>query len=96
MSAAAEISADAASGDRLARRNVLVLALAQALAGADNTVIIGAAGIIGAALAGDKSMATIPVSTFVIGMWVGALPVGCRSAWRPLAIGAGVTSARSI
>lgn len=76
MSAAAQIPLDAAAGDRIARRNVLVLAFAQALAGANNTVIIGTAGIIGAALAGDKSMATIPVSTFVIGMWVGTLPVG--------------------
>ena len=77
MSAAAQIPLDAAAGDRIARRNVLVLAFAQALAGANNTVITETAGIIGAASsAGDKSMATIPVSTFVIGMWVGTLPVG--------------------
>ena len=95
MSAAAQIPLDAAAGDRIARRNVLVLAFAQALAGANNTVIIGTAGIIGAALAGDKSMATIPVSTFVIGMWVGTLPVGyiARRFGRLVAFESGASSA---
>ena len=76
MSTATKIPTDAVVDDRLARRNTLVLALAQALAGANSTVIIGTAGIAGAMLAGDKSMATIPVSTFVVGMWAGTLPVG--------------------
>jgi len=76
MTTIAEASTGIAAGDRLARRNALILALSQALAGANNAVIIGTAGIIGAVLAGDKSMATIPVSTFVVGMWAGTLPVG--------------------
>lgn len=75
MLAPAETSIDAAAGDRLARRNALVLGLAQALAGANNTVVVGTAGIIGGMLA-DKSLATVPISTFVLGMWAGTLPVG--------------------
>jgi MFS family permease len=67
---------NAAEGDRLARRNALILALAQALAGANSAVIFGTAGIIGGVLAGDKVLATVPVSTFVVGMWVGTLPTG--------------------
>lgn len=77
MSAVAEtMETESAAGDRLARRNALVLALAQALAGANNIVIVGTAGIIGSVLAHDKSLATLPVSTYVLGMWAGTLPVG--------------------
>lgn len=76
MSAIAETDRDSIAGDRLARRNALVLAFAQALAGANNIVIVGTAGIIGGMLAADKSLATVPVSTYVVGMWVGTLPVG--------------------
>jgi MFS family permease len=62
--------------DRLARRNALVLSVAQALAGGNNTVIAATAGIIGTMLASDKSLATLPVSTMVIGIWFGTLPMG--------------------
>lgn len=62
--------------DRLARRNALVLAVAQALAGGNNTVIAATAGIIGTMLASDKGLATLPVSVMVIGIWFGTLPVG--------------------
>src|SRR6478752_112130 len=61
--------------DRLARRNAVVLGFAQALAGANTTVIVGTTGIIASTFA-DKSLATLPVSCFVLGMWVGTLPVG--------------------
>ena len=74
MSAIAE-RLDAAAGDKLARRNALVLALAQALAGGNSVVIVGTAGIVGSALA-DKAWATVPVSTYVLGMWASTLPVG--------------------
>jgi MFS family permease len=67
---------DPAAGDRLARRNVLVLALAQALAGANSAVIVGTAGIIGGVLAPDKAFATVPVSTYVLGLWAATLPTG--------------------
>jgi predicted MFS family arabinose efflux permease len=62
--------------DALARRNAMVLAVAQALAGGNNTVIVSTASIVGAALAPDKGLATLPITAMVIGMWLGSLPVG--------------------
>jgi MFS family permease len=62
--------------DRLARRNALVLSVAQALAGGNNTVIAATAGIVGTILASDKGLATLPVSVMVIGIWFGTLPLG--------------------
>ncbi|HEX3440875.1 MAG TPA: MFS transporter [Pseudolabrys sp.] len=64
------------SDDSLARRNALVLAVAQALAGGNNTVIVSTAGIVGAMLAPDKGLATLPVTGMVMGMWLGTLPLG--------------------
>jgi MFS family permease len=62
--------------DRLAARNALLLAAAQALAGANNTVIVATGGIAGWMLAPDPALATLPISIMVVGMWVGTLPVG--------------------
>jgi MFS family permease len=73
MSAIAEPLVD--TSDRLAKRNALILAVAQALAGGNSVVIVGTAGIVGTTLAG-KEFATVPVSTYVLGMWMGTLPVG--------------------
>ncbi len=61
--------------DRLAKRNALVLAAAQALAGGNSIVIVSTAGIVGSSLVG-KALATVPVSTYVLGMWMATLPVG--------------------
>lgn len=72
----AEPVADALAGDRLARRNALVLAIAQALAGGNNTVLVATAAIVGTMLAPDKGLATLPISIFVLGMWMGTLPMG--------------------
>ena len=58
------------------RRNALVLAVAQALAGGNNTVIVATGGIVGAVLAPDKGLATLPISVMVLGMWFGTLPLG--------------------
>jgi MFS family permease len=74
MSAIAE--PHAGIDDRLARRNAVVLAAAQALAGANSAVVFGTAGLIGTMLAPDPALATVPVSTFVLGLWIGTLPVG--------------------
>ena len=63
------------TGDRLAKRNALVLAAAQALAGGNSIVIVSTAGIVGSSLVG-KALATVPVSTYVLGMWMATLPVG--------------------
>jgi predicted MFS family arabinose efflux permease len=75
MSAVAEPFAHA-HDDRLARRNALVLAVAQALAGGNNTVIVATSAIIGAVLAPDKGLATLPITSMVFGMWFGTLPIG--------------------
>jgi predicted MFS family arabinose efflux permease len=76
MSALATPIVDAAAGDRLARRNALVLAVTQALAGGNATVLVATAGIVGTMLAPDKGLATLPISIFVLGMWMGTLPLG--------------------
>ncbi|MFZ3309391.1 MAG: MFS transporter, partial [Xanthobacteraceae bacterium] len=62
--------------DRLAARNVLVLAVAQALAGGNSTVIVATGAISGSMLAPSPALATLPVSVMVVGMWIGTLPVG--------------------
>jgi MFS family permease len=76
MSALAGTTMDAATGDRLARRNAMILAVAQALAGGNNTVLISTGAIVGAMLAPDRGLATVPVTIYVCGMWLGTLPVG--------------------
>jgi MFS family permease len=75
MSAIAEGPAIVAD-DRLAKRNAWVLAVAQALAGGNNSVVAATAGITGAMLAPDKGLATLPVSVMVLGIWFGTLPLG--------------------
>lgn len=50
------------------RDNIIRLAVAQALAGANSTVIFATGAIIGAMLAPDKTLATLPISIFVVGM----------------------------
>ncbi len=62
--------------DRLAARNALVLAAAQALAGGNTAVIVATGGIAGSILAPDPMLATLPITFMVIGMWIGTLPVG--------------------
>jgi predicted MFS family arabinose efflux permease len=66
----------ARTNDALARRNAVVLAVAQALAGGNNTVIVATASIAGAVLAADKGLATLPITAMVMGMWLGTLPIG--------------------
>jgi len=66
----------AKANDALARRNASVLAVAQALAGGNNTVIVATASIAGAMLAPDKGLATLPITAMVFGMWFGSLPLG--------------------
>ena len=81
MSALAEASS-VLIDDRLAKRNAIVLAVAQALAGGNNTVIVATAGIIGSMIAPDKGLATLPISVMVFGMWLGTLPIGLLSRTR--------------
>jgi len=76
MSAAADAAQHHLIDDALARRNALVLACTQALAGANNTVLLATGAITGALLAPDKIYATVPISIYVIGLWLGTLPTG--------------------
>src|SRR4051812_44023746 len=62
--------------DRLARRNAIVLAVTQAPAGGNNTGGGATGGIVGAMLAPDKTLATLPISIYVVGLWFGTLPFG--------------------
>ena len=68
-----------ATNDARARGNVLRLAAAQALTGANGSVIFATGSIIGATLAPDISLATVPLSMFVLGMAAGTLPTGAIS-----------------
>jgi len=76
MSAVAEPFQHAFVDDDIARRNAMVLAMAQALGGASNIIIYSTASIIGAVLAPSKGLATLPITCMVVGMWLGTLPVG--------------------
>ncbi len=62
-----------------ARGNIARLAAAQALAGANASVIYATGAIIGATLAPDRAFATLPISVFVVGMAAGTLPNGYLS-----------------
>lgn len=62
--------------ERDQRGNIVRLALAQALAGANATVIYAIGAIIGYMLAPDKSLATLPISVFVVGMAACTMPMG--------------------
>ncbi len=72
MSALAEPAIEL-TDDRLAARNAVVLAVVQALAGGNNTVITATTGIVGSVLAPDPALATLPISVMVAGMWIGTL-----------------------
>jgi len=60
--------------DTEARRNALVLALAQAFYGMSAVNIIITAGLVGTQIAPSLSWATLPVSTFVIGTALSTVP----------------------
>lgn len=61
---------------RYAAGNVARLAMAQALAGANSTVVYATGAIVGNTLAPDKALATLPISVFVVGMAACTLPAG--------------------
>jgi MFS family permease len=56
--------------------NIWRLAIAQALAGANSTVIYATGAIVGASLAPSPTLATLPVSILVVGMAACILPAG--------------------
>jgi len=71
--------AEGMSGDVRARSNVMRLAAAQALTGANSAVIFATGAIVGATLAPSVSLATVPVSMYVLGLAGGTLPTGAIS-----------------
>jgi MFS family permease len=70
---------DKMSDDARARSNVVRLAAAQALTGANSAVIFATGSIVGATLAPNISFATVPLSMYVVGLAVGTLPTGAIS-----------------
>ena len=76
------IDVTAAAGDAddaRVRANVMRLAAAQALTGANSAVIFATGSIVGATLAPDVSLATVPISMYVAGLAAGTLPTGMIS-----------------
>jgi MFS family permease len=71
--------ADEISDDARARANVVRLAAAQALTGANSAVIFATGSIVGATLAPSMSLATVPLSMYVVGLAAGTLPTGAIS-----------------
>jgi MFS family permease len=72
-------SADEIADDVRVRGNVVRLAAAQALTGANSAVIFATGSIVGATLAPDMSLATVPLSMYVVGLAAGTLPTGTIS-----------------
>jgi predicted MFS family arabinose efflux permease len=58
------------------RGNVVRLAVAQALAGANATIVYATGAVVGNTLAPDRALATLPITIFVIGMAACTLPAG--------------------
>jgi MFS family permease len=72
-------AAAANAGDVRVRSNVMRLAAAQALTGANAAVIFATGSIVGATLAPSVSLATVPISMYVAGLAAGTLPTGIIS-----------------
>jgi MFS family permease len=72
-------SATEIADDARARANVARLAAAQALTGANSAVIFATGSIVGATLAPSISLATVPLSMYVLGLAAGTLPTGAIS-----------------
>lgn len=72
-------AANEIADDVRARANVVRLAAAQALTGANSAVIFATGSIVGATLAPDMSLATVPLSMYVVGLAAGTLPTGAIS-----------------
>src|SRR6202011_743746 len=72
-------AADGISGDARVRSNVVRLAAAQALTGANAAVSFATGSIVGATLAPSISLAPLPTSVYVLGIAAGTLPTGAIS-----------------
>src|SRR3981189_1102985 len=72
-------AAEDISGDVRARSNVVRLAAAQALTGANSAVIFATGSIVGATLAPSVPLGTVPLSMYVVGLAAGTRPTGALS-----------------
>lgn len=79
MAATVDFTGDVVVDDQLARRNALILAVAQAFGLANNVILFTTASIVGAMLAPERGLATLPVSVYVLGLWAATLPMGALS-----------------
>lgn len=70
---------DATIDDAVALANVRRLAAAQALTGANAAVVFATGSIVGATLAPSMSLATLPLSIYMLGLAAGTLPTGMIS-----------------
>src|SRR5271154_4571961 len=70
---------DEITDDARARSNVVRLAAAQALTGANSAVIFATGSIVGVTLAPNAAFATVPLSMYVVGLACGTLPTGAIS-----------------
>ncbi|WP_323764244.1 MFS transporter [Marinovum sp.] len=70
-----DLAAPAPASDSRARRNVIVLVLAQAVLGAQMPMIFTIGGLAGQSLASNICFATLPISLIVIGSMVTATPI---------------------
>ncbi|MGA7267641.1 MAG: MFS transporter, partial [Aestuariivirga sp.] len=61
--------------DHKARRNAVILAIAQALYGATLTALVVTSGLVGTQLAPDPSWATMPMSMTIIGTALTTFPI---------------------
>ena len=75
MASRATASDGAAAEDRLARRNALVLAAAQAVGGSAATIAFATGGLVGLTLMPEApGLATLPITGFVVGTACGSVP----------------------
>ena len=65
-----------AEQDRAAKRLALRLSAASALAGANASVIFATEAILGVSMAPSPGLATLPLTSYVVGLALGTLPIG--------------------
>jgi MFS family permease len=75
----ADLAIEEMTDDARVKANVVRLAAAQALTGANSAVIFATGSIVGATLAPSISLATVPLSMYVLGLAAGTLPTGAIS-----------------
>lgn len=57
-----------------ARRNIIVLTIAQALGASSPPIVVSLGGLVGQKLSSDPTLVTLPVSLFNLGLALGTLP----------------------